>query len=77
MICDKEACCTLIKSLENQAPCKPKVVEIQTAHGVTAINTMHLCYTGPAVTGVLYYVCDKLVLQPEIIVKACVVLYYL
>ena len=44
LICDGGATCTLTKSLENCTLCKPKVVEIQTAHGATIMRTTHLCY---------------------------------
>ena len=53
LICDGGATCTLTKSIENCAPCKPKVVEIQTAHGATIMKTTHLCYK-------TYFVKDRL-----------------
>ena len=42
------------------------MVEIQTAHGATMINTTHLCYK-------TYYFRDRLEEIRPIIVKACVV----
>ena len=53
LICDGGATCTLTKSLENCTLCKPKVVEIQTAHGATIMRTTHLCYK-------TYFVKDRL-----------------
>ncbi len=38
---------------ENCTLCKPKVVQIQTEHGVTLTNTTHLCHK-------TYYVCGRL-----------------
>ena len=58
--------CTLTKSLDNCTLCKPKVVEIQTAHGASIMNTTHLCYK-------TFYVRDRLGEFRPIIVKAYVV----
>ncbi len=66
MICDGGATCTLTKSLENFSLCKPKVVVIQTVHGLTMMNSTHLCYK-------TYYVCDRLGEIRPLIVKAYVV----
>ena len=46
LICDGGATssCTLTKSLENCTLCKPKVAEIQTAHGATIMRKTYLCY---------------------------------
>ena len=66
LICDDGATCTLTKSLENCTQCKPKVVEIQTAHGATIMRTTHLCYK-------TYFVKDRLGEIRPIIVKAYVV----
>ena len=44
LICDGGATCTLTKSLENYTLCKPKVIEVQTAHGMTLMKTTHLSY---------------------------------
>ena len=44
LICDGGGTtCTLTKTLENCTQCKPKVVDIQTAQGVTLMSTAHLC----------------------------------
>ena len=56
----------MTKSLENSTLCKPKVVEIQTAHGDTMMKTTHLCYK-------TYFVKDRLGEIRPIIVKAYVV----
>ena len=45
LICDGGATCTLTKSLKKCTLCKPKVVEVQTAHGAAIMRTTHLCYT--------------------------------
>ena len=49
-----------------QSYCKPKVVEIQTAHGATIMRTTHLCHK-------TYFVKDRLGETRPIIVKAYVV----
>ena len=53
LICDGGATCTLTKGLENCTLCKPKVVEVQTAHGATIMRTTHHCYK-------TYFVRDRL-----------------
>ena len=66
LICDGGATCTLTKSLKNCTVCKPKVVEVHTAHGATIRRTTHLCYK-------TYFVKDRLGEIRPIIVKAYVV----
>ena len=46
LICGGGATCTLTKSLENCTLCKPKVVEIQTAHGATIMSTYTAFFRG-------------------------------
>ena len=60
--------CTLTKSLENCTLRKPKVVEVQTAHGATKMNTTHL-----RVCHKTYFVRDRLGEIRPIIFKAYVV----
>ena len=66
LICDGGATCTLTKSLENCTLCKPKVVDIQAAHGATIMRTTRLCFK-------TYFVKDRLGEIRPIIVKAYVV----
>ncbi len=66
LICDGGATCTLTKTLENCAQCRPKVVEIQTAQGATITSTTHLCLKTD-------YVRDRLGEIHPIVVKAYVV----
>ena len=68
LICDGGATCTLTKTLENCTQCKPKVVDIQTAHwaqGATLMSTTHLCLK-------TYYVRDRLGEIRPIVMKAFV-----
>ncbi len=66
-MCDGGATCTLTKTLENCTQGKPKVVEIQTAQGVTIMSTTHLGLK-------TYYVLsrDRLGENRPIVVKAYV-----
>ncbi len=66
LICDGGATSTLTKLLENCTLVKQKVVEIQTAHGGTQMNTTHRCLK-------MYYVRDRLGEIRPTVIKAYVV----